>query len=252
MTIFPNDVTPQYWLHSIQTGHVLQFEIEINCPSFDFEVYVKLGVFDEDMQDISSLLNASPIDCENDEMIKIVRHISAKNENCLPCQISKRNSENIQAKNQTKPDGLALRVHPSAFELAENQAIPDGLALSVPSSAFERAENQGKPDGLALRVHPSVFELAENQAIPDGLALRVHPSTFELEENQAKKQRLQTDGSSGKHSAIDYDSILWLDENWLKVKQVGQNFLQVFDRKFLVLSVLCLILPSIFAMIHEE
>ena len=164
-------------------------------------------------------------------MIKIVRHISAKNENCLPCQISKRNSENIQAKNQTKPDGLALRVHPSAFELAENQAIPDGLALSVPSSAFERAENQGKPDGLALRVHPS---------------------TFELEENQAKKQRLQTDGSSGKHSAIDYDSILWLDENWLKVKQVGQNFLQVFDRKFLVLSVLCLILPSIFAMIHEE
>ena len=231
MTIFPNDVTPQYWLHSIQTGHVLQFEIEINCPSFDFEVYVKLGVFDEDIQDISSLLNASPIDCENDEMIKIVRHISAKNENCLPCQISKRNSENIQAKNQTKPDGLALRVHPSAFELAENQAIPDGLALSVPSSAFERAENQGKPDGLALRVHPS---------------------TFELEENQAKKQRLQTDGSSGKHSAIDYDSILWLDENWLKVKQVGQNFLQVFDRKFLVLSVLCLILPSIFAMIHEE
>merc|ERR1712007_208354 len=123
------------------------------------------------MQDISSLLNASPIDCENDEMIKIVRHISAKNENCLPCQISKRNSENIQAKNQTKPDGLALRVH------------------------------------------PSVFELAENQAIPDGLALRVHPSTFELEENQAKKQRLQTDGSSGKHSAIDYETILWHDEN---------------------------------------
>ena len=181
--------TPQYWLHSIQTGHVLQFEIEINCASFDFEVYVKLGVFDEDMQDISSLLlnNASPIDCENDEMIKIVRHISEKDENCLPCQISKRNSENIQAKNQIKPDGLALRVHPS-----------------------------------------------------------------ELAENQAKKQRLQTDGSNGKHSAIDYETILWLDENWLKVKQVGQVFLQVFDRKFLVLSVVCFILPSIFAMIHEE
>ena len=187
------------YLLSIQTGHVLQFEIEINYASFDFEVYVKLGVFDEDIQDIFSLLNASPIDCENDEMMKIVRHISEKNENCLPCQISKRNSENIQAKNQTKPDGLALRVHPSAFELAENQAIPDGLAL------------------------------------------RVHPSTIELEENQAKKQRLQTDGSSGKHSAIDYDSILWFEENWLKVKQVGQDFLQVFDRKFLALSVVCFI-----------
>ena len=180
-------------LHNIgyfQTGHVLQFEteIEINCDVFNFEAYVKLGVFDEDMQDITSLLlnNASPIDCENDEMIKIVRHISEKDENCLPCQISKRNSENIQAKNQTKPDGLALRVHPSAFELAENQA---------------------------------------------------------------KKQRLQTDGSSGKHSAIDYETILWFDENWLKVKQVGQVFLQVFDRKFLVLSglsVMCFILPSIF------
>ena len=117
-------------------------------------------------------------------MIKIVGHISP-DEYCV-CQISKRNSENIQAKNQAKPDGLALRVHPSALELAENQV---------------------------------------------------------------KKQRLQTDGSSGKHSAIDYETILWLDENWLKVKQVGQVFLQVFDRKFLVLSglsVMCFILPSIF------
>ena len=175
---------------SIQTGHVLQFEIEINCASFDFEVYVKLGVFDEDMPNIDKLLNqdASPIDCENDEMIKIVGHISP-DEYCV-CQISKRNSENIQAKNQAKPDGLALRVHPSEH--------------------------------------------------------------FELAENQAKKQCLQTDGSSGKHSAIDYQTILWLDENWLKVKQIGQVFLQVFDRKFLVLSVLFLILPSIFAMIHEE
>ena len=142
------------------------------------------------MQDISSLLNASPIDCENDEMIKIVRHISEKNENCLPCQISKRNSENIQAKNQTKPDGLALRVHPSEH--------------------------------------------------------------FELAENQAKKQRLQTDGSSGKHSTIDYETILWRDDNWFKVKKIGQVFLQVFGRKFLVLGVVCFILPSIFAMIHEE
>ena len=91
---------------------------------------------------------------------------------------------------------------------------------------------------------------AKNQTKPDGLALRVHPSAFELAENQAKKQRLQTDGSSGKHSAIDYETILWFDENWLKVKQVGQVFLQVFDRKFLVLSVVCL--PFIFAMIHEE
>ena len=166
---------------SILTGHELQFEIEINCASFDFEVYVKLGVFDEDMPNIDKLLNqdASPIDCENDEMIKIVGHISP-DEYCV-CQISKRNSENIQAKNQAKPSAV-----------------------------------------------------------------------FELAENQAKKQRLQTDGSSGKHSAIDYETILWFDENWLKVKQVGQNFLQVFDRKFLVLSVLCLILPSIFAMIHEE
>ena len=123
------------------------------------------------MQDIFSLLKASPIDCENDEMIKIVRHISEKNKNCLSCQISKRNSENIQAKNQTKSDGVTLRVHP--------------------------------------------FDI-------------------ELEENQAKKQRLQTDGSSGKHSAIDYETILWGDENWFKVKKVGQVFLQVFDRKFLV------------------
>ena len=38
----------------------------------------------------------------------------------------------------------------------------------------------------------------------------------------------------------------------MKVKQVGQNFLQVFDRKFLALSVVFFILPSIFAMIHEE
>ena len=168
-------------------GHVLQFEIEINCDAFNFEAYIKLCVFDEDMPNIDKLLNqdASPIDCENDEMIKIVGHISP-DEYCV-CQISKRNSENIQAKNQAK---------------------------------------------FTLRVHPSEH--------------------LEPAENQAKKQRLQTDGSSGKHSAIDYETILWLDENWLKVKQVGQNFLQVFDRKFLVLSVLCLILPSIFAMIHEE
>ena len=179
------------YLLSIQTGHVLQFEIEINCDAFNFEAYIKLCVFDEDMPNIDKLLNqdASPIDCENDEMIKIVGHISP-DEYCV-CQISKRNSENIQAKNQAKPDGLA-----------------------------------------ALRVHPSEH--------------------FELAENQAKKQRLQADGSSGKHLAIDYETILWFEENWLKVKQIGQAFLQVFDRKFLVLSVLCLILPSIFAMIHEE
>ena len=170
-------------LHNIgyfQTGHVLQFEteIEINCNAFNFEAYVKLGVFDEDMPNMMSLLNqdAAPIDCENDEMIKIVGHISP-DEYCV-CQISKRNSENIQAKNQAKPDGIIVRTHPSAFELAENQA---------------------------------------------------------------KKQRLQTDGSSGKHSTIDYETILWLDENWLKVKQVGQVFLQVFDRKFLVLSVVCVL-----------
>ena len=182
-------------LHNIgyfQTGHVLQFEteIEINCDVFNFEAYVKLGVFDEDMPNYEELLkqDAAPIDCENDEMIKIVGHISP-DEYCV-CQISKRNSENIQAKNQAKPDGLALRFHPS--------------------------------------------------------------TAFELAENQSKKQRLQTDGSSGKHSAIDYETILWLDENWLKVKQAGQVFLQVFDRKFLVLSVVCFILPSIFAMIHEE
>ena len=71
-------------------------------------------------------------------------------------------------------------------------------------------------------------------------------------QNSAKKQRLETDGSSGKNSAVDYDSILWFEENWLKVKQIGQVFLQVFDKKFLVLSVVCFILPSIFAMIHEE
>ena len=141
------------------------------------------------MQDISSLLlkNASPIDCEKEEMIKIVGHISP-DEYCV-CQISKRNSETIQAKSQAKPDGLALRVHPSTFELAENQA---------------------------------------------------------------KKQCLQTDGSSGKHSIIDYETILWLDENWLKVKHIGQVFLQVFDRKFLVLSVVFFILPAIYAMINEE
>ena len=152
-----------------KTGHVLQFEIETKCDDFDFEVYVKLGVFDEDMPDIFSLLsaNASPIDCENDEMIKIVRHISP--DDCV-CQISKRNSENSHAKNQA--------------------------------------------------------------------------------ENQTKIQRLQTDGSSGKHSAIDYNTILWFEENWLKLKQVGQVFLQVFDRKFLVLtlSVVCFI----FAMIDED
>ena len=57
-------------------------------------------------------------------------------------------------------------------------------------------------------------------------------------QNSAKKQRLQTDGSSEKHLAVDYDSILWFDEKWLKLKQVGQVFLQVFDRKFLVKRIL--------------
>ena len=52
-------------------------------------------------------------------MIKIVGHISP-DEYCV-CQISKRNSENIQAKNQAK---FTLRVHPSEhLELAENAPL---------------------------------------------------------------------------------------------------------------------------------
>ena len=158
----------------IHIGHVLQFEIEIKCALFNFEAYVKLGVFDEDMPNMKSLLksDAAPIDCEKDEKIEIVGQIAAE-ESCslelCVCQISKRNIARIQAP-----------------------------------------------------------------------------------QNSAKKQRLQTDGSSEKHLAVDYDSILWFDEKWLKLKQVGQVFLQVFDRKFLVLSVMFFILPSIFAMIHEE
>ena len=155
-------------------GHVLQFEIEIKCALFNFEAYVKLGVFDEDMPNMKTLLSsdAAPIDCEKDEKIEIVGHIAAEGscslELCV-CQISKRNIARIQAP-----------------------------------------------------------------------------------QNSAKKQRLDTDGSSGKYLAIDYERILWRDDNWFKVKLIGQVFLQVFGRKFLVLGVVCFILPSIFAMIREE
>ena len=49
-------------LHDIgyfQTGHVLQFEteIEINCDVFNFEAYVKLCVFDESMCHLSYFLS---------------------------------------------------------------------------------------------------------------------------------------------------------------------------------------------------